>query len=121
MLDRANELSPEYIFPFRSSTIKVLEWAKTLRPNWKIDYYEGLIYWANQNKEKALELFDNCGEVEYAPFYLSRASLKKGEGRLMDLLKAEQKRISWRTGFALINYYVADHLWEQAVEVGENI
>lgn len=52
MLDRANELSPEYIFPFRSSTIKVLEWAKTLRPNWKIDYYEGLIYWANQNKEK---------------------------------------------------------------------
>ena len=31
-----------------------------------------------QNKEKALELFDNCGEVEYAPFYLSRASLKKG-------------------------------------------
>ena len=54
-----------------------------------------------------------------APFYLSRASLKKGEGRLMDLLKAEQKRISWRTGFALINYYVADHLWEQAVEVGE--
>ena len=119
MLDRANELSPEYIFPFRSSTIKVLEWAKTLRPNWKIDYYEGLIYWANQNKEKALELFDNCGEVEYAPFYLSRASLKKGEGRLMDLLKAEQKRISWRTGFALINYYVADHLWEQAVEVGE--
>ena len=23
MLDRANELSPEYIFPFRSSTIKV--------------------------------------------------------------------------------------------------
>lgn len=66
-----------------------------------------------------MELFDNCGEVEYAPFYLSRASLKKGEGRLMDLLKAEQKRISWRTGFALINYYVADHLWEQAVEVGE--
>lgn len=79
-MDRANELSPEYIFPFRSSTIKVLEWAKTLRPNWKIDYYEGLIYWANQNKEKALELFDNCGEVEYAPFYLSRASLKKERG-----------------------------------------
>ena len=33
-----------------------------------------------QNKEKALELFDNCGEVENAPFYLSRASLKKERG-----------------------------------------
>lgn len=61
--------------------------AATVRPDWKISYYKGLIYWANQNREKALSLFNDCGETGYAPFYLSRASLKSGEepvGRLAE-------------------------------------
>lgn len=119
ILQRAEELSPEMVFPFRPSSLKALEWAKTVRRNWKIDYYEALIWWANQNKKKALELLENCGEVDYAPFYLSRASLKEGESRLIDLLKAEQIGKSWRTGFALINWYVANCQWQKAVEVGK--
>lgn len=119
MLQRANEASPERVFPFRPSTLKALQWAKTVRPDWKIGYYEGLIYWANQDKEKALSLFNDCGETGYAPFYLSRASLKTGEDRLVDLLKAEQTEMSWRTGFALINYYTSGNQWQQAVETGK--
>lgn len=117
-LEKTNNQSPESVFPFRPSTLKALEWAKATRPSWKISYYEGLIYWANQNKEKALILFNNCGETGYAPFYLSRASLKAGEEQLADLLKAEVTAMSWRTGFALINYYISNNQWKQAVEVG---
>lgn len=119
MLQRAGALSPAMVFPFRPSSLKALEWAKTVQPDWKIDYYEALIRWANQDKAKALELLENCGEADYAPFYLSRASLKEGESRLTDLLKAEQIEMSWRTGFALINHYVANNQWQKAVETGK--
>ena len=119
MLQRAGALSPAMVFPFRPSSLKALEWAKTVQPDWKIDYYEALIRWANQDKAKALELLENCGEADYAPFYLSRASLKEGESRLADLLKAEQIEMSWRTGFALINHDVANNQWQKAVETGK--
>ncbi|RHU25628.1 DUF5107 domain-containing protein [Parabacteroides sp. TM07-1AC] len=119
MLQRAGALSPAMVFPFRPSSLKALEWAKTVQPDWKIDYYEALIRWANQDKAKALELLENCGEADYSPFYLSRASLKEGESRLADLLKAEQIEMSWRTGFALINHYVANNQWQKAVETGK--
>lgn len=119
LLQRAGALSPAMVFPFRPSSLKALEWAKTVQPDWKIDYYEALIRWANQDKAKALELLENCGEADYAPFYLSRASLKEGESRLADLLKAEQIEMSWRTGFALINHYVANNQWQKAVETGK--
>lgn len=118
-LEKANAQSPEAVFPFRPTSLKALEWAKTVRPDWKISYYEGLIYWANQDKAKALALFEECSEANYAPFYMSRASLKEGESRLTDLLKAEQVDGSWRTGFALINYYISNNQWQQAVEIGK--
>lgn len=119
MLQRVETLSPAMVFPFRPSSLNALAWAKTVQPDWKIDYYEALIRWANQDKSKALELLTNCGETDYAPFYLSRASLKEGESRLADLLKAEQIGMSWRTGFALINYYVANRQWQKAAETGK--
>lgn len=118
-LEKANAQSPEVVFPFRPTSLKALEWAKTIWPDWKISYYEGLIYWVNQDKAKALALFEGCSGANYAPFYLSRASLKEGESRLTDLLKAEQVDESWRTGFALINYYISNNQWQQAVEIGK--
>lgn len=118
-LEKANGQSLEVVFPFRPTSLKALEWAKTVRPDWKISYYEGLIYWTNQDKAKALALFEDCSEANYAPFYLSRASLKEGESRLADLLKAEQVEGSWRTGFALINYYIANNQWQNVVETGK--
>lgn len=119
ILEKANNQSPASVLPFRPSTLKALEWANMTCRNWKISYYEGLIWWANQDKEKALALFNDCGEVDYAPLYLSRASLKEGEARLSDLLKAEEVTMSWRTGFALINYYTSGNQWQEAVEVGK--
>lgn len=119
MLKRANGISPAMVFPFRPSTLKALAWAKTMQPDWKIGYYEALVRWANQDKAKALELLEKVGETGYAPLYLSRASLKEGEARLADLMKAEQVEMSWRTGFALMNYYVAHSRWQQAAEIGK--
>lgn len=119
VLEKANKQSPVQVFPFRPETLDALKWAATVRPDWKINYYQGLIYWANQDKAKALALLDASPETGFAPFYLSRAALKEGTARVNDLLKAEKTGQSWRTGFALINYYVANDQWEKAVEVGK--
>lgn len=118
LLEKANAQSPELVFPFRPGTLKALEWAKTVRPDWKISYYEGLIHWANQDKGKALSLLNEC-EPDYAPFYLSRALLQSGGKQLADLLKAEQLDTSWRAGLALINYYMVNNSWQQAAETGK--
>lgn len=118
-LELANAQSPDYIFPFRPETLKYLDWAESQSANWKINYYQGLIYWTNQQKDKAILKMNLCDNSGYAPLYLSRAQLKEGEARLTDLIKAEQTDPSWRTGMALLNYYIAESNWDKVVETGK--
>lgn len=118
-LELANAQSPDYIFPFRPETLKYLDWAESQSANWKINYYQGLIYWTNQQKDKAILEMNLCDNAGYAPLYLSRAQLKEGEARLADLIKAEQTDPSWRTGMALLNYYIAESNWDKVVETGK--
>ena len=118
-LELANAQSPDYIFPFRPETLKYLDWAESQSANWKINYYQGLIYWTNQQKDKALQEMNLCDNAGYAPLYLSRAQLKEGEARLADLMKAEQTDPSWRVGMALLNYYTAESNWDKVVETGK--
>lgn len=118
-LELANAQSPDYIFPFRPETLKYLDWAESRSANWKINYYQGLIYWTNQQKDKALQEMNQCDNAGYAPLYLSRAQLKEGEARLADLMKAEQTDPSWRAGMALLNYYTAESNWDKVVETGK--
>ena len=98
-LEKAQEGSPEFVFPFRPSTLKSLRWAQDVKPCWKNEYYEALIHWACQDEAKALVLLKDCGDPEYAPFYLCRALLESGEEKLADLLKAvprQLERSTWR-------------------------
>ena len=118
-LELANAQSPDYIFPFRPETLKYLDWAESQSANWKINYYQGLIYWTNQQKDKAILKMNLCDNAGYAPLYLSRAQLKEGETRLADLMKAEQTDPSWRVGMALLNYYTAESNWDKVVETGK--
>ncbi len=116
---KANTLSPDFIFPFRAESMKYLDWAATQSSDWKTKYYKALIYWTNQQRDKALELLNACNESDYAPLYLTRANLKQGQDRLDDILKAESLEESWRVGFALVNYYNANKDWNKLVETGK--
>ena len=124
-LQKANSLSPDKVFPFRSETMTALDWAASVSNDWKIKYYQGLVYWANQRKDKALELFGQCDHSSYGPFYLSRAKLKqqlpsKSKAPFLDdLLKAERLDMTWRTGLALLNAYTDEGNWTKVVQTGE--
>ena len=120
-VERANRLSPEYVFPFRPSTLKAMNWAASISQHWTVNYYRGLICYANQRNQEALQYFDLCGTPDYAPFYLTRAELRKQlkMDYREDLAHAEKIGKNWRTGFVLIKDYVAAADWEKVVEVGE--
>ena len=126
MLKEANAASPEFVFPFRPEMLKVFDWATSLPPlpgstnDWKLKYYKALILWRHDGKDEAKELLQSCGDdPDYYPFYLSRALLKTGEGRLADLKKAESLSQDWRTGKALVDHYMANSEWKEACDAGE--
>ncbi len=73
----ALEASPEFVFPYRTETLKVFDWAAKQIPSWKTDYYSALILWNRGRNEEALDLLENLGEEpQFVPFYYSRACLK---------------------------------------------
>lgn len=119
LLEKANTLSPDFVYPFRPKSIDYLRWAESKSDNWKIKYYQGLTYWANQQQEKALNLLNSCSPSDYAPLYLSRAQLQTGEKSLQDILMAENIEKSWRVGLALLNYYTKQGNWKRVTEVGK--
>ena len=113
-LIEASNASPAFVFPYRTETVKALEWAVSKNTSWKFRYYLALNYAAVQRMEEAMKLLRGCGlEPDYAPFYLTRASMigpGEGKGELADLLQA--KRLApddWRVSARLIDYYVSDN------------
>ncbi len=104
LLQEAMDLSPFLVFPFRHETIEVLGWALEKNDFWKTRYYLGLIYWHIKRPEKALELFNQCGNApDYAPFYIARGILSQSANRSSlpqgnDFAKAlELDPSEWRT------------------------
>ena len=114
LIKNADILPANQVFPFRPENREALAWIASHSNSWKPAYYYALICHANHDKAKALEIMDNCGETDYIPFYLYRASLKKGTEQLNDLQKAARLGNDWRTGLNLIKYYAGTENWKEA-------
>jgi tetratricopeptide (TPR) repeat protein len=90
-LEKALAASPKYVFPYRTETLAVLEWASKQNPSWITDYYSALILWNVERNEEALGLLTKWGdEPDFTPFYHSRAYLKGilSDGALDDMERA---------------------------------
>jgi tetratricopeptide (TPR) repeat protein len=121
-LDKAQELSPWLVFPYREESIPVLRWASQTRSHdWKAKYYLGLILWSKGRVTEARDFFDSCGsQPDFAPFYLSRGHFYKN----IDLQQAQfdfEKAVdvdtqSWKTWHMLIDFYNEQMLHEKALE-----
>ena len=99
--------SPAFVFPYRTETVSVLDWAVSKNDNWKFKYYLGLNMWGIQREEDAGKLFAACKqEPDFATFYLSRAILGKQTDQkqeLSDLQTAHQLAPNeWRASIHLI-------------------
>jgi tetratricopeptide (TPR) repeat protein len=122
-LEMALEASPKFIFPYRTSTLKVFDWATKQIPSWKTDYYSALILWNRGRKEEALGLLEKWSEKpQFVPFYYSRACLRgqNSDAGLEDMLKALAiDPGQWRIYKELANIYSQRNELTSAVEIAE--
>ena len=69
-LRRAEAASPRLVFPFRSESADVIQWAMGQGEGWRPKYYLALIYWSRNDMTKARTLLAECGNgPDFAPFY----------------------------------------------------
>lgn len=91
LLERALNASPDYVFPYRTETLAVLQWASAMHPSWITDYYAALILWSKGKEQEALELLKRWEDApDFLPFYYSRAHLSgiDSEQALLDMQRA---------------------------------
>jgi len=106
LLERAAQASPRLVFPFRSETMPVFQWALSQRRDWKTLYYAGLLLWSQGRYTEAAAMMAECKMLpDYGPFYLTRVELAKKIGqapRIEDLEKTrELAPDEWRSWLAL--------------------
>jgi hypothetical protein len=106
VLAKADQASPNLIFPYRSEAARVMEWAMQNSASWKPKYFLALIHWNAGNTDKTKALFQQCGSPDFVPFYAAKASLFPDEEE-QNLIKATQlDKNEWRYGKLLVNYYL---------------
>jgi len=120
-LEKAFQLSPWLVFPFREEDIPVYEWAIRERPSdWKPQYYLGLLLWSKGRLDEAKALFEGCSGVDFAPFFLTRSALYldgapgKAAADLRQALALDPK--TWRTWHALSRFTIETGLKAESLE-----
>ncbi|MEO5600720.1 MAG: DUF5107 domain-containing protein, partial [Cyclobacteriaceae bacterium] len=115
-IEKANNLSPQLIFPFRSTSAEVLNWAVTQTQNWKPKYYLALIHWSRNDTVRAKALFSQCGEPDFPPFYAARAKLNQNDNYSGDLKQAASLDPNqWRYGKLLTDHYIEKQDYPKAL------
>jgi tetratricopeptide (TPR) repeat protein len=111
LIQKADSLSPRFVFPFRAETAEVLQWVAGRDDNWRPKYYLALLYWGSGDVTKAWDLLKACGaKPDYDGFYAARALLgdrvKDFDQSLADLQQAAKLDPGqWRYGKLLADFY----------------
>ena len=129
-LQQASEallLSPRLVFPFRPEETEVFEWLlatpKTTTKPWQLHYYYGILLWQLNRPQEAQAQFLSCTDApDYAPFYLAKAELFKGNKATTQQSLERAHALepdNWRAVKALADFYSANNLTQKALEINE--
>lgn len=110
-LSKGAESPIDFVFPYRSETIPVLQWAMAKNGNWKLKYYLAQNYIAVGQKELGLKLLKDCGnEPNSDIFYRFRARMFENEEYAhneKDYLRALQLNDSdWKLREEIVQFYL---------------
>lgn len=107
LLAQAEAASCAFVFPFRSESIPVFEWACQQSTAWEPKYFLALLHWSHGQLALARELLGACGdEPRFGPFYAARAQISEATAT-RDLQRAGQlDPDQWRYGAMLARHYL---------------
>jgi len=107
LIERANRLTPRFVFPFRTEIVPVLQAATRATPHWKPRYYLALTLWGLGRTTEADSLLSGLGnEPDFAPCYAARAALpgRAAPDARRDLERAAAlDEAEWRYGKLMVN------------------
>jgi len=123
-LEQAIRAPIDFVFPFRSETVNVLNWAISQSANWKFKYYLAQNYIAVEQKALGLQ---RLKEVENAPdsdiFYRFRARMFENEnyaGNEKDYMKAlELNSTDWKLREEVVQFYLDNDRHELAYKIAK--
>lgn len=120
LLSAANQASPAFVFPFRTESVPVFEWARQKSSAWQPRYYLALIRWYQGDLSEARSLLASCGsEPKFGPFYAARAQLA-AQDPVPDLEQAARLDPGqWRYGVAMAKHYLQKNDPRLALEVAD--
>ena len=120
-IKKANSQSPELVFPFRSTSAQVLNWAISQTPDWRPKYYLALIHWSRNDTDRAKELIGQCGQPAFAPFYAVRAQLMNNSNYVTDIRNAALiDPNQWRYGKLLVDHFIQQKNYPEALATSRN-
>jgi tetratricopeptide (TPR) repeat protein len=108
-LRNAAQCSYHFVFPFRTETAEVLQWAQSRSGEWTIRYFLGLILWSKGRLDDARSLMASCEtRPADAPFYITRGNLFKGVNDSMAMIDYKQGvqrgPDEWRSHYTLASF-----------------
>jgi len=124
LFEKANQLPPYLVFPFREESVEMLKWAIGTSGSWKPKYYLSLIYWNSDQTGMARSLIEACGdEPDYPVFSLAKGDLYSKEDfttAQKSYLKAlELDPDSWRAGYRTAGFYITNNMLDEAVKISK--
>ncbi|MEA1784816.1 DUF5107 domain-containing protein [Arenibacter sp. GZD96] len=124
LLQEVVTTSTDFVFPYRTEMIPVLEWAKSQNNSWKLKYYLAQNYLSVGLKDKGIQLLKECDFLpDNHTFYRFRAELlttDSYEQRLKDYKKALYlNKNYWQSWNELIRFYLDHDKFEDAEAMAE--
>jgi len=115
------EVDLTFVYPFRTETIEVLEWAVAQERHWPWVYLLALNLWARDRAVEAASLLEAIDEeADFAPLYVARADLLEQVSQRdpeRDLRRAVHLAGDDRTiRIHLIRYLQSRGRWEEALK-----
>jgi tetratricopeptide (TPR) repeat protein len=114
----SKKLKVSGVFPFRRETLAKLECVVTRDRHWKFRYLLAALKAYFGFDEEADALLESCGdEPDEAVFYQYRATRRKGDAAIADLIRAKGIEDSWRIGRHLTEIYEKKNDFTKVLEV----
>lgn len=117
LLSALDTASIDFVFPFRTESVKALEWAVGQSPTWKSEYLLSQLIRHLGDDRKALEMIADV-QCEYAPLYAYRYSLNHDIKDLEEAVRLDPGQ--WRYRRDLTQRLRQEKRYQEALDVIEH-